>query len=108
MKLLETQKELIGESYIFDGSMLFLQKVIGEISVEVDMQQFNEGSPEEAPGSPSKQRLVITPTTQIKPGDHAPLQLYNMIFRKVCFYSASFYHPDFENLEIEADWKALL
>lgn len=70
-KLLAEHKNIIGHSYIFDGTMLFLQKKIGNVELQ---SKWNE----------EQLKLIITTTNEIHPGSSsAPLQLYNMLFRKV-------------------------
>lgn len=82
-KLLEPHKNILGEGYIFDGSILFLQQLVRDCDLET-------------PGTSVTYKISIKKTTEIHPGGTAPLQLYNMIFRNV--FEKFHYCPNFSYL----------
>jgi len=69
-KVIAEHKATIGNVYIFDGTMLFLQKHIGDTNFV-------------AVWKGEQIHVSIVLTNEILPGSSAPLQLYNMLFRKI-------------------------
>lgn len=72
-KVLSAHRSLFGKTYIFDGSILFLQNQIEDCSLETEVKG-------------TRYQVIIKLTKEIKPGEIAPLQLYNIILRHVILF----------------------